>query len=183
MAKRERLEQTKRIRRFLDWLVRLRGSPRAIAGGAAIGVVIAFTPTIGIQALLSLAIATLLNANRPVSIVPIWITNPVTIPPIYALTYYIGSRVWPGPDPAAVATALRQAAAELAQLDFFALRAQLDVFLDLGLDVFIAMWIGGLAVGGLGAAITYPLVLRTVEQLRARRARRRKRRGRRRKGR
>lgn len=159
-----------RIRRFLNWLIRLRGSPHAIARGVAIGMIIAFTPTIGFQSLLVLGIATLLNANRPVSLVPTWLTNPVTIPPVYAFTYYIGSLFRPGPEPAGVARAVRAAAEELESLDFLALRAQLGVFLDLGLDVFIPMWIGGLIVGSVAAAIAYPLTIRTVVHMRRHRS-------------
>jgi uncharacterized protein (DUF2062 family) len=162
-----------RLWRFLNWLIRLRGSPQAIARGIAIGMVVAFTPTIGFQMLIVLGIATLLNANRPVSIVPTWLTNPFTIPPVYAFTYYLGSFFWPGPELASVTRAMRAAAKELESLDFLALRAQVGVFLDLGLDVFMPMWIGGLIVGAIAAAIAYPLTLRTVVRLRERRARRR----------
>jgi uncharacterized protein (DUF2062 family) len=161
-----------RLRRFLNWLIRLRGSPHAIARGVAVGMIVAFTPTIGFQTLMVLGIATLVNANRPISIVPTWLTNPFTIPPIYAFTYYLGSFFWPGPDSASVTRAMRAAAKELESLDFFAFRAQLGVFLDMGLDVFIAMSIGGLIVGAIAAAITYPLTLRAVVRLRKRRARR-----------
>ena len=164
------------LRRFLNWLIRLRGSPRAIARGVAIGMIVAFTPTIGFQTLIVLGIATLLNANRPVSIVPIWLTNPFTIPPVYAFTYYLGSFFWPGPEPASVARTMRAAAKELESLDFLALRAQIGVFLDLGTDVFIAMWIGGLIVGTIAAAIAYSMTIRTVVRLRERRARRRRKR-------
>ncbi len=135
-----------RLRRFLIWLIRLRGSPQAIARGVAIGMIVAFTPTIGFQTLIALGVATLLNANRPVSIVPTWLTNPFTIPPVYAFTYYLGSFFWPGPEPASVTRAIRAAAKEVESLDFLAFREQLGVFLDLGLDVFMPMWIGGLIV-------------------------------------
>jgi uncharacterized protein (DUF2062 family) len=138
--------------------------------------VVAFTPTIGFQTLIVLGIATLLNANRPVAIVPTWLTNPVTIPPVYAFTYYLGSFLWPGPDPATVTRAMRAATEELESLDFLALQEQLGVFLGLGLDVFIAMWIGGLIVGAIAAGIAYPLTLRTVVRLRERRRRWRRRR-------
>jgi uncharacterized protein (DUF2062 family) len=175
-SKQTRSTSLRRLRRFLNWLIRLRGSPHAIARGIAIGVIVAFTPTIGLQTLMALGIATLVNANRPVSIVPTWPTNPFTIPPVYAFTYYLGSFFWPGPEPGSVTGAMRAAARELESLDFFALRAQLRVFLDLGLDVFIAMWIGGLIVGAIAAAIAYPLTLRSVVRLRKRRAYRRARR-------
>ena len=117
-----------------------------------------------------------MNANRPVSIVPTWLTNPFTIPPVYAFTYYLGSFFWPGPEPATITRMMRAATKDLESLDFLALRAQLGVFLDLGTDVFIAMWIGGLIVGAIAAAIAYPLTLRTVVRLRERRARRRRKR-------
>jgi uncharacterized protein (DUF2062 family) len=55
-------------------------------------------------------------------------------------------------------------------------RSARHVFLALGVDVFVAMWIGGLVVGSIAAAITYPITLRTVETLRARRSKRRKKR-------
>jgi uncharacterized protein (DUF2062 family) len=138
--------------------------------------IVAFTPTPGFQILLALALATLFTAKRPVAIVPTLLTNPVTTAPVYAFTYYVGSYLWPGPEVATVARALRDAAAQLTSLDFLALRAQLDVFLALGVDVFVAMWIGGLVVGSIAAAITYPIALRTVETLRARRSKRRKKR-------
>jgi uncharacterized protein (DUF2062 family) len=163
-----------RVRRFLVWLVRLRGSPEAIAGGAAVGMFVAFTPTMGVQTVLALALATVVNANRPVAIVPIWITNPVTAAPIYAFTYYVGSFFWPGPRVSVVARALADASRELASLDALALRQQLGVFLDLGVDVFAALTIGGILVGGIAAAIAYPLTLRLVVRLRARPIRRRR---------
>jgi uncharacterized protein (DUF2062 family) len=137
---------------------------------------VAFTPTIGFQTVLALAVATFLNANRPISIPPTWITNPVTAPPIYAFTYYVGSFFWPGPEPATFAKILREAFRELEELDFFALRSQFGVFIDLGVDIFVPMTIGGLLVGGLAAAITYPLTLRAVVRLRTRERRPRKKR-------
>ena len=173
LPKRNRTTPRHRLRRFLNWLIRLRGSPEAIARGVAIGLIVSFTPTIGFQTLIALGIATLLNANRPVSIVPTWLTNPFTIPPVYAFTYYLGSFFRPGPDPSSVTRAMHVVVEDLESLDFLALREQIGVFLGLGLDVFIPMWIGGLIVGSVAAVISYPLALRTVVRLRERRARRR----------
>ncbi|NNL86760.1 MAG: DUF2062 domain-containing protein [Myxococcales bacterium] len=164
------------MRPFLNWLIGLRGSPEAIARGVAVGMVVAFTPTIGIQTVLALGLATLLGANRPVSIVPTWLTNPLTIPPVYGFTYMLGNLVWPGPDLERVSGAIRDAARELDGLDFLAFREQLGVFFDLGLDVFVALWIGGLLLGSLAAAISYPLTLRAVVHLRERRERGKRRR-------
>ncbi len=77
-------------------------TPHRIALGVAIGVFIAWTPTIGFQMALVVALAWLLNANRVVGIPLVWISNPVTLVPIYLPNYYVGrwivgSRV-PPPD-------------------------------------------------------------------------------------
>ncbi|MCP5070900.1 MAG: DUF2062 domain-containing protein [bacterium] len=156
-------------RRLRDRLARLRGSPEAIARGAAIGMVVTFTPTIGLQTILVLGIATLLRASRPAAIVPTFFTSPVTIPPIFGFTYYLGSWFWPGPAPSRVSAALVGVGEELSTQGLLAVRERLDVLLDLGLDVLIAMWIGGLIVGVATAAITYPLTRRAVIRRRGRR--------------
>lgn len=171
----------KLLPRTLTWLVKLRGSPEAIAGGVAVGMVVSFTPTMGFQTILALGLATLANANRPISIVPTWITNPVTALPIYAFTYWIGSFFWPGPDPAVVARMLADAGRELESLEFLELRDQLSVFLGLGIDIFVPLMLGGLVVGGLAAAVSYAVTLRLVQALRARRRNKRRNRRRRRK--
>ncbi len=165
-----------RLRKGMNWLIRLRGSPQAIAGGVAVGLIVAFTPTVGFQIPLALGLATLLGANRAVAIVPVWITNPITVPPIYGFTYYLGNYFWAGPAPSAVARAMADVAKGLESLDFLAFREQFASFMALGADVFIAMWIGGLLVGFFAAAIAYPLTVRAVTQLRAQRAWRKRRR-------
>ena len=73
-----RRKVTRRAFRILRSVVRLRGSPRAIAGGLAIGVFVAFMPTRGFQMLFAAFLATLFGANRPAAVLPVWITNPAT---------------------------------------------------------------------------------------------------------
>lgn len=137
--------------------------------------IVAFSPTVGFQALLAVGLATLVNANRPIAVVPIWITNPLTMVPIYAFTYWVGRFFWTGPPPREVARALRGSLEEVSELGSWAMREQLDVFLGLGLDVFVPMAIGGLVVGVVAAGISYPLTLRAVVALRRRYAGRRRR--------
>ena len=52
-----------------------------------------------------------------------------------------------------------------ATLDFWQMREQLRVFVGLSLDVFGPMMIGGLVVGGICTAISYPLTVRVVKTL------------------
>jgi len=169
-----------RLRRMLRSIVTLHGSPRDIALGTAIGVFVAFTPTIGFQMLIAALIATVLRANRFAAVIPPWITNPFTIPPIFALTYWVGTWFTHGPSAATVYQELAQVVSSLRQLSFYAFHQQLKEFLKIGVDVYVPMMIGGTIVGLICAAVSYPLTLRAVNQYRLRRDRKRWRRARRR---
>lgn len=164
------------LRRALRSIVTLKGSPEAIALGTAIGVVIAFTPTIGFQMLLGALIATILGASRPAAMAPSCITNPLTIPPVYAFTYWLGSFFWKGPPASDVYGRLVGIVEALGTLRWYQFVAQFTQFLRIGLDVWIAMMIGGLIVGGICAAASYPFVLRGVRAYRNRLEERRRRR-------
>lgn len=61
-----------------------------LAGGLAVGVFIALTPTIGIQMVLATIAAYLLRVNIPIAIAACWITNPATAPLIYPLQFQLG---------------------------------------------------------------------------------------------
>ena len=65
-------------------------TPHRIAMGVAIGMFIAWTPTIGFQTLLVIAVATLLRANKLVGIPCVWLSNPFTLGPIYYPNYLVG---------------------------------------------------------------------------------------------
>jgi hypothetical protein len=54
-----------------------------------IGVFVAFLPILG-QMPLAALLALVMRANLPISVVLCWITNPVTIPPMFYITYEIG---------------------------------------------------------------------------------------------
>jgi hypothetical protein len=68
-------------------------SSRAVASGAAIGVGIALTPTVGVQMPLAWVVATLFGANRVVAMALVWISNPITVLPIYYSEYLLGTRL------------------------------------------------------------------------------------------
>ena len=135
--------------------------------GAAIGVFIAFTPTVGFQMLLGALVATLVGASRPAAMIPAWITNPVTIPPIYAFTYWLRKFFWSGPGVGEVYRHLVTATKNLGKLSWYSFHDQFMEFLRVGMDVFMPMLIGGVIVGAILAVITYPLVLRAVRKSRS----------------
>ncbi|MCA9175076.1 MAG: DUF2062 domain-containing protein [Planctomycetales bacterium] len=83
-----------RVRRFvLVHMLHANDPPHRLALGAAIGVFVAITPTVGIQMALVLVLAYLLRANKVVGLPIVWMTNPATIVPIYYSCYYIGRRM------------------------------------------------------------------------------------------
>ena len=163
-------------RHLVRWLIKLRGSPQAIALGAAIGVFVAFTPSIGFQTVIALILATLLNANRPAAMALVWITNPLTIPPCFLLTYCVGSLFWPGPSPATVSHEIRNAIAIAGRHDFWEMHDQFTAFVGIGRDVLIPLLIGGIVVGIILGSVMYVLTLGAVKTYRQHRAARRGRR-------
>ena len=86
-----------RTRPILRWVLTLRSSPKSIAGGFGLGTFVAFTPTMGIQLILAALVATLFRTNRAAALIPVWITNPLTVAPIYTFNYWVGTIVCPGP--------------------------------------------------------------------------------------
>lgn len=86
-----------RARRELRLLGRLLEDPfllhlnrRSVAGGVACGVFVAFMPVPG-HMLIAAALAIALRFNLILSVILVWITNPITMPPIYYFTYVVGT--------------------------------------------------------------------------------------------
>ena len=65
---------------------------RSAAGAFAVGLFSAFIP-IPFQMVLAATLAALLRVNMPLSIVLAWVTNPVTMPPIFYFAYRVGTAV------------------------------------------------------------------------------------------
>ncbi len=86
-----------RARRFLALKVlHTDDPPHAIALGVAVGVFVAFLPLVGFQTVIAIALAALLRANKIVCVPLVWITNPITLGPIYAGCIALGQFVLPG---------------------------------------------------------------------------------------
>ena len=70
-----------------------RNDKRSIAGGLSLGLFIAFTPTIPFQMLLATSGALFFRVNLPVALAACWITNPLTVLPIYMSAWKFGKYV------------------------------------------------------------------------------------------
>lgn len=146
-------------------MVRLEGSPRAIALGLAIGIVVAFSPTIGFQMIIAAFLASMVRANPAPAIMAVWITNPLTIPPIYAATYYLGRHFWSG-RPVDIHKAMSGVVHDLSRFEFYEVVSQFRQLLELGVDVLVPMFIGGAIIGLIVALISYPITIIAVKRAR-----------------
>lgn len=63
---------------------------RSVAGAVAVGLFVMYLPPVG-QMLIAAAFAIYLRVNLPISVVLVWLSNPLTIPPMYYLAYRLGS--------------------------------------------------------------------------------------------
>lgn len=63
---------------------------RSASGAFAVGLFMAFVP-VPFQMLLAAAVAILVRVNMPVSVALVWLTNPVTMPPMFYGAYRVGA--------------------------------------------------------------------------------------------
>lgn len=163
------------IRKGAEWswgafkrMIHSRSTPHQIALGAAIGIFVAWTPTIGFQMALAVPICLFLKANPLASIPPVWITNPVTAVPIYGFNYRVGRFILGGPSFQEFGRQMRDV--------FNAMRTDgvwmsLQHLLQVGEEVFWPLVIGSVIVGLLLAVTAYPAAYFLVRRLRAARNR------------
>lgn len=133
-------------------ILHLDDTPHRIAWGVFIGAMVAFTPTLGFQIMIYLAVAALLGANKVSGIPILFISNPFTAVPLYYATWQLGAVVlrpekeitratiknWLG----TTGRALRDGGAgRLLESDFWADSGQL--LASTGAE----LWVGGLICG------------------------------------
>jgi uncharacterized protein (DUF2062 family) len=80
-------------------VARIKSSPDAVARGIALGVFIGFTPFFGFHIAIALVCAFLLRQNKIATFAGVWVTNPLTAPPIYYLEYSVGRMLLAQPAP------------------------------------------------------------------------------------
>jgi uncharacterized protein (DUF2062 family) len=160
-----------KLRPLLRWVTRLRSTPHAIAGGLALGIFVSLTPTVGIQFFIVVIVASILNLNRAAAIIPIWITNPVTIAPIYTFNYWVGLQFVDGPPVKQVSELFLEISKSMAKMQFWEIKEQFKVILHTGKEVILPLTVGSVLVGLVCGAITWSLSLYLLKFLSTRRRR------------
>ena len=90
---RKTIKEHKLLQVFGDWLHEpnlWHLSRRSVAGAFAVGLFFAWMP-VPFQMVLAAGTAILLRTNLPLSVVIVWITNPITIPPMFYFAYTLGT--------------------------------------------------------------------------------------------
>jgi len=81
------------IRKVYERFIRIRGNPREVALGFALGVFVGMTPTMGVQMPIAIFFAALCKWSKLSAAIGVWISNPLTAPVLYGVTYITGARM------------------------------------------------------------------------------------------
>lgn len=73
--------------------LKIRGNPREIALGFALGLFVGMTPFMGLHTAIAVPLAALLKWNKFSAALAVWISNPLSAPVIYGITYFVGAKV------------------------------------------------------------------------------------------
>jgi uncharacterized protein (DUF2062 family) len=142
-----RVSWSRSTRYFRMRVLRLSGTPYAIAAGCAAGVFVSFTPFLGFHIVLTAALAWAIGGNVLAGLLASAIGNPVTYPFIWTGTYEIGQLLLSGQHSNAPAELHQQIAA----------RSFHDIW-----PLIKPMMVGALPVGLLAGTVVFILVHRMV---------------------
>lgn len=157
------LDRGKRV--LVDKILGVSDTPHRIAWGVALGFLIAWTPTLGLQIVLYLALASLLGANKVSGMPILFVMNPATMLPVCFLNWRLGSLVMHGELSAATSTAADAAAGfggSMLDLSFW--QAAGNKLLSMGVEI----WVGALVLGLVTGIPSYFLTHRAVRTYRDR---------------
>lgn len=143
----------KRYRNFYENFISLNGEPAQIAAGAAIGVFVGTTPTIPFHTATIVLVGLLLRQNLAAGLLGAWvISNPLTIPVLYAAQYELG-RFLLG----------------MERCDFAVADHSLGSIAVLGWQILLPLLTGGILMAPFFAVPAYFIALRLIRAVRNRR--------------
>lgn len=148
-----------KLARMFRSLLFIQDTPHSIALGTAIGLFIAWTPTVGIHMILVVAAAMLLRANKLAGLVAVYVSNPLTMLPMYWIEYWLGALVL---EQRFTYDEMRRA------LDYSGWDGFKSAIWTLCVELAGPMWLGGLVLAIASAVPGYYLTRWAVERFQAR---------------
>lgn len=140
-------------RAILKKLLGIEDSAHSIALGTAIGMAVGMTPTVGAQSVIVIVLVfltrRLFHFNRMAALLTIYISNPLTLVPIYYFLYWVGTFFVPG-------TVTQEDFARIVEYNGAAgwWAAIKELFVDVGTPLLI----GTAIVAPVSGLLTYPAV-------------------------
>ncbi len=152
-----------RFKRFLfHQVLHADDPPHRLALGAAIGMFVMATPTLGMQMVIVVFLAWLLRANKVVGLPVVWISNPATCVPIYYPCYWLGRFLLDRPSiPRAWWGDLARPPEDWAEAVAF--------YWNKFMDIALPLWTGCVIVGLVCGYLTYVIIYYSVAAYRMRR--------------
>lgn len=159
--------QARRLGHRWRRLLALRASPHEIALGCAAGVFAAFTPFLGLQMLLAVALALLFRVNVPAALLGTFAGNPLSWPAIWTASYIAGAWML-GNDPALSAETVSYSAEVIAAAASNPTPVAIDAAASTIAPHFKSLLTGSLLVGLIAAALSYYPTRRAVRRFQRR---------------
>lgn len=125
-----------RIKKYYQKLLHSHASTEEVAQGMALGVFISFTPMLLIHVPLGIFLAAILKKNEIATMIGVWVSNPLTMVPLYYATYKVG--IW----------VLRMEPVPFGP-------ESMKSFFTIGGDILMPLWAGGVIVGLIAALVSY----------------------------
>jgi uncharacterized protein (DUF2062 family) len=150
-GKSEGFLQTYGLRKLVRRLKKLPGDPHYIALGMAIGVFVGVTPTMPFHTVIAVAMAFVLRGSKAAAAIGVWFCNPISAPLFYLGSYKTGMFIFGNSAP------------------FDAKYESILELLKLGMDVTVAMIVGGVIMGILPGIAAYFITRKIIIGIRSRR--------------
>lgn len=159
----------KKIERFIVYrILHANESPHRLAMSIGLGLFIAWTPTIGVQMILAFALAALFRANTRIGPALVWVSNPLTLVPIYLPNYWLGHNLLrmfsdrPPPNYAQIKSLIESFSSPGNVLVNFLNPSFWNETFQFLFNVSVELWLGsviiGLLVGGFAYLVSYKMI-------------------------
>ena len=153
------------IERFIVYRIfHANDTPHRLALSIGLGMFLAWTPTVGLQMLLLITLATAFRANRIVGLPIVWISNPLTVGPIYVFNWWFGQHVV-ALFSTRVTMGFNEIRARVGEIPFGHFyegrfwKELWQLLLGISLDLWVGSLITGLVLGVLAYVTSYKLIV------------------------